>query len=470
ASASASASASAAPAAPSSAPASASPKAQPAVTLVAGKTPINHVVVIYMENRSFDSLYGLFPGAEGINEAKYAPQVDKDGKPYATLPQVMNTNFKPAIPESRVPEDLPNKPFDISQFVQSDWNLGDLVHRFYQEQMQIDGGKMDKFALISDAQGEVMGYYDATKLPLGAVAKQYVLADHFFHAAFGGSFLNHFWLVCACSPRFDNAPADMVAKPLPDGTSLPQDENGKPTNDGSVTPDGFGINTMYTSYKPHPASAKPEVLVPPQTMPHIGDRLDEKKISWAWYSGGWDDAMAGKPDDLFQFHHQAFAFFKDLADGTDAKALHLRDEKDFMEAVKSPTTLPQVVFIKPLGPDNEHPGYATTIRGEQHAVSLIKAIQDSPNWKDTAIIVTYDEHGGFWDHVAPPKGDRWGPGSRVPAIIASPYAKKGFVDKTVYDTTSILKFIEVNWGLQPLGDRDAKVNSLDNAFDFSQKP
>jgi phospholipase C len=428
------------------------------------------VIVIYLENWSFDSLYGSFPGAEGIDQAKYVPQIDQDGKPYAMLPTVLNTNFKPAIPDARIPAGLPNRPFDLSQYIPPDKNIGDLVHRFYQEQMQIDGGKMDRFALVSDSQGEVMGHYDATKLPLGAYARQFTVADHFFHAAFGGSFLNHFWLVCACTPRFDNPPVAMVAKPLPDGATLPQDEAGKVLNDGSVTPDGFGINTMYATYAPHPASAKPETLVPPQTMPHIGDRLDEKKVSWAWYYGGWDDAVGGKPDDLFQFHHQAFAFFKDLGDGTPARALHLRDEKDFLDALKSAGTLPQVSFVKPLGPDNEHPGYATLMRGEQHTTALLRAIQDSPYWNDTAVIVTYDEHGGFWDHVAPPKVDRWGPGSRVPAIIISPYAKKGFVDKTVYDTTSILKFVETNWALQPLGARDAAVNNLDNAFDFSQKP
>jgi plastocyanin len=101
---------------------------------------------------------------------------------------------------------------------------------------------------------------------------------------------------------------------------------------------------------------------------------------------------------------------------------------------------------------------------------LVKAVQQSPAWADTAIIVTYDESGGFWDHVAPPKGDRWGPGTRVPAIVISPYAKKGFVDHTQYDTTSILKLIEERWGLVPLGTRDAAATGLANAFDFSQTP
>jgi len=131
--------------------------------------------------------------------------------------------------------------------------------------------------------------------------------------------------------------------------------------------------------------------------------------------------------------------------------------------------VPAVSFIKPLGPDNEHPGYTNLARGQQHVADLVQAIQKSSIWTDTVIIITYDENGGFWDHVAPPKIDKWGPGTRVPTIIISPYAKKGFVDHTQYDTTSILKLIETRWGLQPLGTRDAAANDLTNAFDFSQK-
>src|SRR5204863_3377275 len=128
--------------------------------------------------------------------------------------------------------------------------------------------------------------------------------------------------------------------------------------------------------------------------------------------------------------------------------------------------LPAVSFIKPLGSDNEHPGYANDLQGQQHVADLVNAVKNSPYWADSAIIITYDENGGFWDHVAPPSGDRWGPGTRVPAIIVSPYAKKGFVDHTQYDTTSILKLIESRWGLSPLTSRDAAANNMLNAFDF----
>ena len=202
-------------------------------------------------------------------------------------------------------------------------------------------------------------------------------------------------------------------------------------------------------------------------MPTIGDRLSDKGLSWAWYSGGWNDAIAGNPDPLFQFHHQPFAFFQNYADGTPGEGAAPEGRAGLPHVAQTTGTLPAVSFIKPIGEDNEHPGYASLVQGQQHVADIVSAVQSSPYWKDTAIIVTYDENGGRWDHVAPPKGDRWGPGSRVPTIIISPFAKRGFVDHTQYDTTSILKLIETRWGLAPLGARDAAANDLTNAFSFS---
>ena len=174
---------------------------------------MKHIVVIYLENRSFDNLYGGFPGATGIADAgATATQVDKDGKPYVTLPQPIDTNLKPPAADAHFPADLPNKPFEIGQYVPIDKITGDLVHRFWHEQMQIDGGKMDKFAAYSDSAGLTMGHYDGSKMKLWDWAKRYTLADHFFHGAFGGSFLNHLYLVCVCAPRYENAPAGLVAK------------------------------------------------------------------------------------------------------------------------------------------------------------------------------------------------------------------------------------------------------------------
>jgi phospholipase C len=425
-----------------------------------GLQKINHVVVIYQENWSFDSLYGKFPGANGIDNAGAAArQVDKDGNAYSTLPQPLNTTFSPPVVDPRFPADLANAPFEMSKFVNPSQLSGDLVHRYYQEQYQIDSGRMDKFVAWTDSGGLVMSYYDGTNMPEGKLAQQYTLMDNFFHGAFGGSFLNHQFLICACAPTWRDAPGAIVAQ---------VDANGIMTKDGQVSPDGYAINTSYSVNTPHPANITDQsLLVPEQTAPTIGDRLSDQGVSWAWYSGGWNTALLGHPDPLFQSHHQPFAYYANYADGTPGRAQHLKDELDFYHELAS-NTLPAVVFIKPLGADNEHPGYATEFNGQQHVADLVSAVQNSPYWSDSAIIITYDEHGGRWDHVAPPLIDRWGPGTRVPTIVISPFARKGFVDHTQYDTSAILKLIEERWNVQPVAERDANSGDLLTAFDFSQ--
>jgi phospholipase C len=407
---------------------------------------LQHLVVIYLENHSFDNLYGEFAGADGLNNAAAtATQVDVSATPFVTLPQVSGSPFPPT---------LPNAPFPIEDYVPANVRIRDLVHRFYQEQAQIDGGKMDKFALVSDAKGEVMGFYHTGPLPLAAEAANYTLCDNFFHAAFGGSFLNHIWLIAARSPVFPNAPSAIVAQLAADGSLI---------KDGAVTPDGYAVNTIFTVNQPHPGVPSNQLL-PNQTFATIGDRLSERHISWAWYSGGWTDALAGHADPLFQFHHQPFAYFANYADGTAAKAEHLRDESEFIAAAQA-GRLQAVSFVKPLGPQNEHPGYADLLTGENHVVDLINAVRNGADWPTTAIIITYDEHGGFWDHVPPPVVDRWGPGIRVPTLVISPFAKRNFVDHHRYDTTSILSLIESRWRLEPLSDRDAAAENMANAFE-----
>ena len=237
------------------------------------------------------------------------------------------------------------------------------------------------------------------------------------------------------------------------------------------------MNTILSVNLPHPhdiqghdtVAKQPDRLLPNQTFPTIGDRLSEKHISWAWYAGGWDRAMAGDTDPkfngLFEIHHQPFIYFANYADGTAAKKEHLMDEKDLMAALDR-QSLPAVAFFKPFGEDDEHPGYASLARGQQHVADLVAAIEHSPYWKDSVVIITYDENGGRWDHVAPPMKDRWGPGTRVPTIVVSPFARTGVVDHTEYDTTSILKLIEERWDLAPLSDRDRDAGDLLNALRF----
>lgn len=425
---------------------------------------VNHVVVIYMENHSFDNLYGSFPGANGLQNATAAnyTQVDGTGNVYASLPAIVGAGA------ANFPTNLANKYFNIDKYVANNITIADVTHRFYQEPLQIDGGKMDKYAFYNipgSSAGMSQGYYSTENLPLLPMAQKYVLCDNFFHSAFGGSFLNHQWLIAAASPTFPNAPSGIVANPN-------LDANGNIIADNFVTPDGYVVNTSYSVNTPHPAAstnptngAYPANLVPNQTNPTIGDRLSDKGINWAWYSGGWNDAIAGNPASTFQFHHQPFIYYAKYADNTDGRKNHLKDETDFVAAAKA-GTLPAVSFVKPLGLDNEHPGYSNVGDGEKHALELVNDVLNGPNGKDAVIIITYDENGGFWDHVNPPTIDKWGPGTRVPALIISPFAKQAFVDHKQYETVSILAFIEKRWGLTPLSTRDAKADPLSNAFNF----
>jgi len=247
--------------------------------------------------------------------------------------------------------------------------------------------------------------------------------------------------------------------------------------EGNLTPDFYAVNTMQPPYQPSankpatdgdPAFADPAVptTLPPQTLQTIGDLLSAKGISWAWYAGAWQATLDGRnavPVPNFQYHHQAFNYFADMAPGTAARAEHLKDGglggSEFIKAIDG-GALPQVTFYKPQGNLNEHPGYTDALSGDQHIADVIAHLQKGPQWSHMLVVVTYDENGGFWDHVAPPKGDRWGPGSRVPTLIVSPYARKGFVDHTLYDTTSILRFITKRYALPTLAGLQARDTAL----------
>jgi acid phosphatase len=462
---------------------------------------IEHIIVIYAENRSFDNLYGLFPGANGIKQAtpEQYTQIDHDGKPFKELPPIWASEAdKPPLFER-----LPNKPFQIDRPALNlplSATTRDLVHLFYQNIEQINGGKNNKFAAISNAGGLVMGYYDGSKMALWKWAQEYTLADNFFMGAFGGSFLNHQWLVCACTPHFPSAPNDDripldergLLKRKPD--SPPSAMYGAPKFEGgelALTHDGYVVTSMQPPYQPSkipPAQggdmrlADPDKQpLPPQTTRTIGDTLSTKNISWVWYAGAWKQALAdgGQAPDIkrtvlytnkpgtvnFQAHHQPFNYYARFAPGTPDRDLHLQDGEDFLQAIDN-GTLPQVAFYKPTGQYNEHPGYTDVLTGDKHLDEILNRIKKSPAWPKTAVIVTYDENGGFWDHVAPPKGDRWGPGTRIPAIIISPFAKRNFIDHSAYDTTSIIKLITQRFGLEPLPGVRANAGDLLNAFDF----
>jgi phospholipase C len=468
-------------------------------SLAAGIDSIDNVVVIFAENRSFDNLYGSFPGANGLASASATSmlQLDRDGKPLSELPPIWDgltaTGVKPPVTQAET-EHLANAPFAADDPDGFDLSLTtvtrDLVHRFYQNQMQIDGGKNDKFVAYDDNGALTMSHWDGSEMALWKIARDYTLADNFFMGGFGGSFYNHIWLICACVayyPDADTSPAKpTIAVVEPDGVTLKLADNSpgsaldgppKYVSDGNLTPDFYAVNTMQPPYQPSgnppapggdPAYADPAVAttLPPQTETTIGDLLSAKGISWAWYGGAWQwvlDHGNGSPFPAFQYHHQPFNYFASFAPGTKERTAHLRDGglsgAAFIDAIDA-GELPQVAFYKPQGNLNEHSGYADLGSGDRHIADVIDHLQKSPQWAHMLIIVTYDENGGIWDHVAPPKGDRWGPGTRIPAIIVSPFARHRFVDHTPYDTTSILRFITRRFDLPTLKGIKARDDAI----------
>ncbi|MBI2754992.1 MAG: acid phosphatase [Betaproteobacteria bacterium] len=472
-----------------------------------GLAKIEHVVVIYAENRSFDHLYGMFPGAEGIANAtaEQKMQLDFDGRPLPHLPPVYTPQ---GAPDPKFPRALPNGPFRIDAPPvdrRLDEALPDPIHVYYRHREQIANGKNNMFVAMSNVGAWVMGYLDGSKMKLWRWAKEFTLADHFFQAAYGGSFLNHHWLICACTPTFPNAPESMVPKLDERGNlrkrpSSPKSVLDGPVRvfDGRVSPDGFAVHSVQPPYQPSgvpPAAggnvelADPKQFpLPPQNAKTIGDTLSAKGVSWAWYAGAWSAGLAdgrrapgeprrviyGRTPDapVFIPHHHPFNYFARYAPGTENRARYLRDGADLFRDIEK-GTLPQVAFYKPEGRYDQHPSSAGGIAGgDAHVADVLERLRKSPQWPKMAVIVTYDENGGFWDHVPPPSGpgwsDRWGPGTRIPTLIISPYAKRGYVDKTPYDTTSIIKFITRRFALEPLPGVRANAGDLTNAFEFGR--
>jgi acid phosphatase len=524
-------------------------------TTLALRAKVATIVVIYAENRAFDDLYGNFPGAQGLSDVvdpngralpAYAPQRDRDGTVMPALPPtwggVTAPGYVPVVTQAES-TGLPNAPFSIeSAFTpQSGVSLStavvtrDLAHRFFEHQMQIDGGKNDGYAAWSDAGGLAMGHFDTSRSALYALAREYVLADHFFQGAFGGSFLNHQYLICACAPQYPNAdtaparPSIAILDRDGAGHYLPRLTTAKNSpasaldgpaqfaKTGNITPanyfgDGkfYAVNTMQPPYQPSgnaPAAADPSgqyadpaisTTLPPQTAPTIGDRLSAKGIPWTWYGGSWaaaladgkqpashqrqviyaPDTPAGSPD--FQPHHQPFNYYANFDPATQAaqRAAHLKDYQDLVADIAA-GRLPQVVFYKPQGNLNQHAGYASIADGDAHIADLVARLKAGAQWNNMVIVITYDEFGGAWDHVAPPRGDLLGPGARIPALIVSPFAKKGTVDHTQYDTESILRLIIRRFdlsGLPGIARRDqglaehgeVPMGDLTNALDLKR--
>ncbi len=351
-------------------------------TTAAPKQQVKNIIVVTMQNASFDHLFGTFPGANGPmpGDPGYV-EVDSTGAQVS--PFLLTDLAPPALPEGP------------AAF-----------------QATMDGGQMDKYAFYNGAIS--MGYYNNTTpgiATLWSYAQQYALADNFFSSVIGEAPSNQLYMVAA-------------------------NDNGSPY---SVQP-SFG-----PCQQPDPAAA-------PLGFPNVADQLTSKNIQWGVYQQDLGNCAAYLP------LHDPFQFFT----STHASP-NIRDYSQFQNDLAG-NTLPAVSFIYPNNASDMHPGYGSMEVGAAFLDSLIQAVQSSAYWNNTAILVTWDTGGGWYDHVAPPAVDSQGLGSRVPLLAISPLAKKGYISHTQLEHVSILKFIQSTFGLASLNPRNDVASDLTDLF------
>lgn len=528
----------------------------PAMAMAAPKaiTPIEHVIVVVGENRTFDNLYATYrpPKSQQVwnllsrgivkedgmpgknfnsaaqhlaqNKGEYSPTPDNVGT-YNSLPQPYATGAfgqRRDVPDARFPAGLPNGPFQLTRYVAYGAHTGDPVHRFFQMWQQIDGGKNDLFVWTAETAGVgpsngkapimagktyqggvAMGFYNmaAGDAPyFRELADQYALADNYHQSVMGGTTANYLALTTADVAFYtrDGKAATPPAKQIenPDAqanTNNWYSEDGyaggsyvncsnpdspgvkgiskllkqlpyRAFRDGNCDPDVYYmLNNMDPAFSPlgEPlALGDDKFLLPPQSIPAIGDALTAGGVSWRWYSGGRNDGKDVDKEYCSMCDTQLF--FSSTMRGSDKNKLH--DLQQFY--VDAESELPAVSIIAPYDSVSGHPGYAMEPGFDELLRGIVSKVQKNPGlWKKTAIFVTFDEGGGYYDSGYIQFVDFFGDGTRVPLLTISPYAKKGYVDHTYYDHASILKFIERNWGLPPLSarSRDNLPNPVHNA-------
>ncbi len=339
------------------------PAVQPSLAATADASatnPIQHVVVIFQENHTFDNYFGTFPGANGIQND----------------PSTVH-------------------PFHITG------PIVDLCHSTVCARADYDDGKMDGF-LQAEGSNETFGYYDQSDIPYyWSLAQNYTLFDNYFTSEMGPSLPNHLYLVAGQ----DDGVADSIT--------------------GQAT--DLNINS-------------------------IANGLEAAHDSWAYYS----PYTVG--------NENALGLVSSVIDNA-TMMQNLKLTPRFLTDLKN-GSMPSVSYITADDGDNEHPPYYPAT-GEAWVRGIISAIQASPYWGSTVILLTWDDFGGWYDHVAPPQVDKYGDGFRVPLLMISPFAKQGYIDHTLSDHTSIMKFIERVFDLPPVTQRDAMASDLMEALNSS---
>ena len=393
------------PAQTSAAPATQSPSpAKTADERDTTRSPIKHVVFLIKENRTFDNLFGTFPGADGVSFG-----YDRGTR----------RPLRRGTDKSIGSEDIPHC-YTCSREA---WNHG-RMDGFNQ------GPVSDRWSYTQLRRSQLPNYWDW--------AREFVLADNFFSSAQGPSFPNHLYSIAAQSGGAHDNPR----------------RTGRFRSSNTFGCDApIGQTVTIVDSEGHEKQVQPcfDFLTE-------GDLLTRAGLDWAYY--------AAEPDQL-GYIWSAYSAIR-----------HIRETKQWSRHVLPVDTvigdiranrLPPVTWITPRYEVSEHPQYNFCL-GENWSTQVIDAIMRSPMWKDTAIFVTWDDYGGFYDHVPPPQVDGFGLGIRVPLLVISPYARNGVIDHQVGEFSSVLRFIEGNWGLTQLTDRDRDATDLSYDFDFTKRP
>jgi phospholipase C len=371
--------------------------------------PIKHVIFIIKENRSFDQYFGLFPGANGATTGR-----TEDG----VVPLVRG-----------LPNQLPH----------------DLMHQYPTSLASIDHGRMDGFGYNSYTLRHA--YTQAVPSDIPAYwhwAEQFVLGDYFFASAQGPSFPNHLYAIAAQSGGTHGNPGRDLSDPR-------APKAGPLKTWGCDAPSWERLRAYDTEGN--------WVWVPPCfDFATEADLLDKAGVPWAYYA---------TPPYQKGYIWSAFAAVR-----------HIRESGEWQEHVRSVDwltgdirrgALPPVTWVTPRFALSEHPEQGMC-QGENWTVRVVNAVMRSEMWKDTAIFITWDDWGGFYDHEPPPQIDGFGLGIRVPLLLISPYARRGYIDHRPAEFSSVLRFIEDNWGLTQLTHRDRRADDMAHDFSFGSPP
>ena len=383
--------------------------------------PIRHVVIVIQENRSFDNIFAGFPGAD-------APLVGK----------------------------LPNGNTVPLETIEVD--TGDPAHSFQQSLLDIDGGKMDGFAnagMYSGSTGnppvELSRLKPSIVAPYWEMARQYTLADRMFPTEYGPSWTAHLNLVASTT----------TVTPTTAVIDFPTEIFGEycgvshSVHTFVVTSAGKYENGPYPCFTQF------------RTM---ADTLDAAHVSWRYYA---PNTTGGSCETACGGQWSPFASIKKVREGPDWQ--NVIDPPPQVLRDIGAGNLADVTWIVPESPWSDHAFYAAKPWGPSWVGAIVNAIGKSQFWQNTAIVVVWDEWGGFYDDAVPPKLDYRGLGIRVPCLIISPYARHNYVSHTQYEYGSILKFVEQVFDLAPLGPTsagytDTRATSILDSFDFTQAP